>query len=188
VRIVSATHRDLDQMVQAGEFRADLYHRLSGVTLEVPPLRDRPEDLERLIDLYLHDACERNGVGRVEIEPDARKALLRHHWPGNVRELRNAIERAVVLCAPMAIGLADVEEHVLGTRSRHPTEPAPEQSSAKHKAMMREYETRVLTDALKRADGNQTQAAKALGLPLRTFVHKLTQLGVRIPRKPRKEE
>jgi two-component system, NtrC family, response regulator AtoC len=186
IRVVSATHGDLDEMVKRGEFRADLYHRLSSVTLRVPPLRSRPEDLARLIDVFLQEACDRNGVAMVAIDPDARKALLRHEWPGNVRELRNAIERAVVLCAPMAIHLADVEEHVFGARTRPELPAADGSGKPELKAMLREYEARILADALRAAEGNQTLAAKNLGIPLRTFVHKLTQLGIRVPRRAKK--
>jgi two-component system, NtrC family, response regulator AtoC len=176
-RFVSATHRDLARMVEAGSFRRDLYYRLSAISLAVPPLRSRREDIDKLIDVILRDACVRCGVPEAGIEEDARRALIAQDWPGNVRELRNVIERAVVLCAPMPIRLADLKDQV-GTPSSAPEPPASEPGQVDLKKLLREYEERILEDALRQAGGNQTQAAKALRMPLRTFVYKLKQLGI----------
>jgi transcriptional regulator with PAS, ATPase and Fis domain len=97
VRILSATHRNLSAAVQAEAFRADLYYRLSGFTLTVPPLRERPADIGPLVEKFVRDCAERDGTPRAEVDPSALRALVAHRWPGNVRELRNAVEHAVVL-------------------------------------------------------------------------------------------
>ncbi|HJL16898.1 MAG TPA: sigma 54-interacting transcriptional regulator [Sandaracinaceae bacterium LLY-WYZ-13_1] len=183
VRVLCATHRDLEAMVGEGSFRQDLLYRLNTMTLHVPPLRERPEDLEALIDRFFEEAT-RAGGGRVRgIDPSARAVLRSHGWPGNVRELRNVIERAVVVCAGESIAVEDLPEAL-----RRPTAPAPSAldapdvdlpQDADFKERVRAYETQLILDALRRTGGNQTQAAKLLRMPLRTLVHKIKTYGIR---------
>jgi two-component system, NtrC family, response regulator AtoC len=183
VRVVCATHRDLDAMVREGRFRQDLLYRLNSVTLEVPPLRERPEDLEMLVDRFLEEAS-RAGGGRVSaIDETARAVLRTHAWPGNVRELRNVIERAVVVCSSDRISIDDIPEHVKQPAVREdvpgeielPSVP----SDADFRDRVRAYETQLILDALARTGGNQTQAAKILRMPLRTLVHKIRTYGIK---------
>ena len=108
VRVVAATHRDLEALIAAGEFREDLFYRLNVVTLDLPPLRDRPEDLPELAYGFLYEAARRNGRAVARIDEDALAALLRHRWPGNVRELRNVMERAAVLAETDTVTPADL--------------------------------------------------------------------------------
>jgi DNA-binding NtrC family response regulator len=100
LRLVTATHRDLDAAVSAGSFRLDLLYRLRVVEIYIPPLRERPEDLVPLAEMFLTRSAEREGRSALQIGPDAERALLAHAWPGNVRELENVMERATVLAAP----------------------------------------------------------------------------------------
>ena len=123
VRVVAATHRDLEALIAAGKFREDLFYRLNVIPLELPPLRDRPEDLPELAYAFLYEAARRNGRAVARIDDDALAVLLRHRWPGNVRELRNVMERAAVLAETDAVTLADLPADLLPLRDPHV--PAP---------------------------------------------------------------
>ncbi|MFK7988951.1 MAG: sigma 54-interacting transcriptional regulator [Sandaracinaceae bacterium] len=183
VRLLTATHRDLEQMVEAGSFRQDLWFRLNTMQLSVPPLRDRPEDLEALVERFFDEANRASGGHLRGIEASARAALRAHRWPGNVRELRNVIERAVVVCLGETIGLDDLPE-ALRVVPEPEAEPglAPLPSlgpDVAFKERVKAYEKQLILDALVRTNGNQTQAAKLLRMPLRTLVHKLTSFGIK---------
>ncbi|MCA9608240.1 MAG: sigma 54-interacting transcriptional regulator [Myxococcales bacterium] len=182
VRLVAATHRDLERMVEEGAFRQDLLFRLNTMTLGVPPLRERPADLDALLDRFLDEASRESG-GRVRAISDvAREALRRYGWPGNVRELRNVVERAVVVCVGDTIGLDDLPERVCRpTTPSAPATPMPaeEDDDADFRERVRSYETQLILDALQRTQGNQTQAAKLLRMPLRTLVHKIRSYGIK---------
>ncbi len=116
VRVVAATHRDLSAMIAAGTFREDLFYRLNVLPIDLPPLRDRPEDLLALADAFLHEAARKQDRGVTRIHPDAETVLLRHRWPGNVRELRNTMERAVVLAETDTVTLADLPAELIPLR------------------------------------------------------------------------
>lgn len=173
VRIVAATHRDLQRMSEEGTFREDLYFRLNGVMLIVPPLRDRPEEILALAERFLAEAAPGKTLG-----PDVRRRLMDHAWPGNVRELRNVVERAGVLSRADEIALEDLPDALTAGLSA----PLPADASASSqpfKDRIRQYEMELIIDALRRAEGNQTAAAKLLGMPLRTLVHKIKQYGIK---------
>ncbi len=104
VRVVAATNQDLEKAVAAGRFREDLYYRLNVLRIEIPPLRDRREEIPTLVEHFLVDARRRIGRGPARLSPQAMDVLYRHPWPGNVRELRNVIERAVVMCEDEVAG------------------------------------------------------------------------------------
>ena len=183
VRLVAATHRDLEAMVAEGSFRQDLLYRLNTMTLTVPPLRERGEDLDALADRFLEEAS-RDVAGRVRgIDDPARALLRRYPWPGNVRELRNVIERAVVVCEGGRVGVDDLPPQLShASRSDAPPgslSPLEVDGDADFKERVRAYETQLILDALRRTGGNQTQAAKILRMPLRTLVHKLRSLGIK---------
>ena len=125
VRVIAASNRPLEPEVEARRFRRDLYHRLSVVTVTVPPLRDRSEDIPALADRQIHYAAQVTGRHVTEIDPEAMEALCRYQWPGNVRELNNVIERAILLCDNTVIALSDLPESISGT-----TAAAPDADSA----------------------------------------------------------
>ena len=200
VRVVAATHRDLEAMAQAGTFRLDLVYRLNTMVVDLPPLRDRAEEIAPLADALLGAANEANGASVRGVSPDAMDLLRAHSWPGNVRELRNAIERAVVIAQGELITPEDLPERVrrsagatmlpaMGPASAPPgaslpaaassTVAPPDGASADFKDRVRRYEVELLLDALRGADWNQTEAARRLGMPLRTLVHKMKQYGIR---------
>jgi len=170
VRFVAATNRDPGRDADAGTFRKDLYFRLSGITIVVPPLRERPEDLEPLARAFAGRAASAIGVAPPELTPAALEALKRHAFPGNVRELKNTIERAVALSR----GVQVLPEHLLiegGEGS------APEPAAADE-----DDERKRIEAALARCGGNQTRAAALLGISRRTLVTRLGKYGISRPR------
>jgi DNA-binding NtrC family response regulator len=181
VRFVSATNRDLQARAQAGSFREDLYFRLSGVTLNIPPLRDRVEEIEPLATEFARQAALALGRPHTpHLAAEAIDHLKSRRWPGNVRELRNCVERAVLLSSSDAIDLADVDPRGLtqqrASSTRNVAAPlpvAPEQTDAVD-------ERARIEAALAACAGNQTRAAERLGIARRTLVKKLAEY--RIPR------
>jgi DNA-binding NtrC family response regulator len=155
-RLVSATNRDLEEEISAGGFRLDLYYRIAVVTIEVPPLRERPEDLLPLARSVLSSTAP----GPKQISPAAESLLLAHSWPGNVRELRNAMQRAAIL----APGERILPEHLPPSLLKG--EPAAG-------GTLEEIEWRAIREALERCDGNRTQAAKELGISRRKLLYRL---------------
>jgi len=182
VRVIAATHRDLEAMVEAGRFRQDLLYRLNTMTLRIPPLRERIDEIKPLADRFLKEANAKSGTHVKSLDAKAIEALEAYSWPGNVRELRNVIERAVVLAEGKAIQLADLTERVRGgTRAKTQAEPdsVEDSTSSDYRERVRKFETELIIRALHKANGNQTEAAKALNLPLRTLVHKIQTYGIK---------
>jgi DNA-binding NtrC family response regulator len=185
VRFVAATHRDLEAEVASGAFREDLYYRLAGVTLFVPPLRERVDEIEPLARAFAREAASRAHRPTPELDREALGLLERYPWPGNVRELRNAIERAIVLGA----GRIDrdqlpIEKLSTPTATAFPPPPPPPVSPGE--ALRRDVsdlERQHIVDALARCGGNQTDAARLLGVSRRTLSTKLDRLGITRPRK-----
>jgi two-component system response regulator AtoC len=179
VRVIAATHRDLEAMVEAGRFRQDLLFRLNTMTLRIPPLRERVDEIRPLAESFLKEARRQAGTDVRSIDPQALAALERYPWPGNVRELRNVIDRAVVLAEGKAITLADLTERVRGGHRAAAPEPAAEDAAGDYRDHVRRFEIELILKALHKHDGNQTEAARALNLPLRTLVHKIQTYGIK---------
>jgi two-component system response regulator AtoC len=195
VRLISATNRDLHGCVGQGTFRADLYFRINGVSLTVPPLRKRPTEILPLAGRFLDVACARLGKVRPLIGADAQRELEAYAWPGNVRELRNVIERAAVICQKGELVAAHLmlaeaaSVHLQAPASADgaasPTEAPPGLSShAELQAKFEDMEKGAILAALEKAAGNQSQAAKLLGITRRALVYRLEQYGITRPRKP----
>jgi two-component system, NtrC family, response regulator AtoC len=177
IRVVAATNRDLEVECERGSFRRDLYFRLAGMTLAVPPLRDRRAEIEPLARAFMAEFARSTGLTTTpELSAEGLAALLRYSWPGNVRELRNAMERAMVLCGSGSIGA----EHLPVERHRAFAPPPPMPGLAP-----RDDERRRIEDALARCGGSQVRAAQVLGISRRTLVTRLSKLGMPRPRKPR---
>ena len=170
VRIVAATNRNLEQAVEDRQFRRDLYYRLNVVRIEIPPLRERADDILLLADFFLRTFAASYQREIHAIAPDAQEALARHVWPGNVRELRNVLERAVV-----------VEPSTIITRSSLavPDLPAP-QSTREHMPplCLKRTEREMIAAALVQAEGNQTRAAALLGIGRFGLRYKMRQFGM----------
>ena len=160
VRLVAATNQDLQALVQTGRFRGDLYHRLAQFTLEVPPLRERPEDLIGIAEQLLHQ----HSPG-LHFTPDAVSAMLSYSWPGNVRELRNCIFRAVMLARTPAARISSTELRLAHADAAN-SAPALEGD-------WNQVERAMILSTLERFRGNQGKAAEALGISRRTLLRKL---------------
>jgi DNA-binding NtrC family response regulator len=185
-RIVAATHRDLPERVAGGTFRQDLFYRLNTLTITVPPLRDRPADVEPLARQFLEDAARSTGSPVRDLDADALARLRAYAWPGNVRELRNVIERAALVADGPVLRTADLGDRVAAAGATlAPTAVAAAVGALAagedldFRERMKAIETELIVDALKKAQGNQTEAAKILRMPLRTLVHKLKAYGIR---------
>ncbi len=166
-RILAATNRNLEEEVKAGRFREDLYYRLNVVELNVPPLRERPEDILPLAALILTELTK----GRARLSSAATDQLQRYNWPGNVRELRNAMERAALLSSGELI----LPEH-LPARVRGATKPAPASAEPADAERLEEIERQAVLEALRKHDFNRTETAKALGISRRALLYKLQRL------------
>jgi transcriptional regulator with PAS, ATPase and Fis domain len=160
VRLVAATHQDLEALVRAGRFREDLYYRLKGVELELPPLRERRQDIPHLVRTFVEEFCRREGIPVPQLRAEALVLLLAHDYPGNVRELQNLIEAAVSL-AEREVD-AELIRSLLGTPAAQSPEPLD------LSAMERRHIGRVL----KLASGNKTEAARILGIDRKTLQRK----------------
>jgi DNA-binding NtrC family response regulator/pSer/pThr/pTyr-binding forkhead associated (FHA) protein len=199
VRVLAATHRDLEAMCEKGNFRLDLLYRLNAMTLAIPPLRERREDIAPLAMRFLRQASEANESNVRAIDPDAIALLEGYSWPGNVRELKNAIERAAVITEGDTLAMRDLPERVRaalgstsvssrGTGEVSSPPPPRDATSARasgatpassFKEQMERLEVEVIVQALRDASGSQTEAARLLKLPLRTLQHKIKTLGIK---------
>jgi len=189
VRFVTATNRDLAQRVQAGLFRSDLYYRISGLVIRIPPLRNRPSEIEPLARHFLREFSIRSGQSVPTLGPAALGKLLAHDWPGNVRELRNVMERATLLVT----GSVLQPEHVMIESSvdgpshdlfdaEFEAETAVIASPFIEGATPEDEKARILK-ALEACGGNQTRAAKMLGIARRTLINRIEQFNLPRPKK-----
>jgi DNA-binding NtrC family response regulator len=197
VRFVAATNRALEADIASGRFRKDLFFRLAGVTIEVPPLRKRPHEIEPLARYYVQLFCEQLGRDVPELPRATLAALTAHDWPGNVRELRNVIERAVLLCGNEPIRPEHLPDAFHPAKKKKTAaEPAPDMAATHSpesdaspvslrdlKADMQSAERERIQAALDACAGNQTRAAEMLGISRRALTNKLNQYGFARPRK-----
>jgi two-component system response regulator PilR (NtrC family) len=180
VRIIAATNVDLKKMVAEGRFRDDLYYRLCVITIAIPPLRERREDIPLLAEHFMRLYATENSKAVTAISPEAMRALLDHDWPGNVRELENAIERAVVLCPGGSIGLELLPDNVLSPERSDVAVRLPD-NGATYKEMVEEYERRLVRTALRRTGGVQKRAADLLRVKPTTLHEIIKRLEIREP-------
>jgi DNA-binding NtrC family response regulator len=179
IRILAATNVDLKLLVENGTFREDLYYRLNVVTIRIPPLRERHEDIGLLASHFLRLHAAENGKPLVGLEPEAMEALMRHPWPGNVRELENAIIQGVVLSSGTRLGLSDLPPEVRGDAPGHPVEALSLAEGVTLAEAMEAYERKMIQEALRDARGVQRQAARRLGIRPTTLNEKIKRLGMR---------
>ncbi len=193
VRVVAATNKNLMEMVQEGTFRDDLYFRLNVVSIQMPPLRERKEDIVLLVDSFLDEFCRENNKSRMELTTDALQRMLEYNWPGNVRELRTAVEHGVVMCSSGKIGIRHLppflreptgnEMLLLPSSSvaaraadAKPSAPAALPNDTFVDLNLENMERRYIRVALERTDGNRTEAAKLLGISRRTMQRKIKEM------------
>ncbi|MBF0309385.1 MAG: sigma-54-dependent Fis family transcriptional regulator [Magnetococcales bacterium] len=181
VRIIAATNKNLKTMVGDGTFREDLFFRLNVFAIHIPPLRERSQDLEVLVDHFLHKNGAKMGGGVVlTLAPEAREALLAYEWPGNTRELENALERAAILTEDGHIGLEDLPASVADCAPSAPRsgEIFTSGGSKTLRDRMRDMEIQLILQAIEEANGDRRLAAKELGIGLSSLYRKLEQAQV----------
>ncbi len=179
VRLITATNRDLAAEVKAGRFREDLYYRLNVVPMRVPPLRERPEDIEPLVRTFVHAYSERYGMGPVEVEPGLMDALKAHAWPGNVRELENTVARLLAIAPDERLSLAlwrslaEPQSTVLGAPASG--DPGP---SHPLRARVEAFERTIIQEQFESAGKNQSETARRLGVSRPALIEKLHKYGL----------
>ena len=180
VRILSATHKDLAQLVEVGEFRQDLYYRLNVIQLQVPALRERSEDIPRLAEHCLGKLARENAQPNLSLDEAALQALCQYDFPGNVRELENILERATTLCENNTITQADLHLPAAGTVVTPPVQQAPEVVAVAVPLddYMENIEKDALLKALEQTRYNKTAAARLLGITFRALRYRLKKLGL----------
>ncbi len=204
VRFLAATNRDLDAEIVKGTFRRDLYFRLNTLTLPIPPLRERTDEIAALVETFIEDACRESGRAPPTITDEAMDYIHHYNWPGNIRELKNVIERALVLCDGDEITAQFLPLDKMGGGSARTqgsddsgagqlravyAEPVADPTAATLPVLgdpAKEAERQRILDALARHAGNQTRAAAELGMPRRTFITKLDAYGIARPQKSRR--
>jgi len=172
VRVVSATNTDLAGRVGEGRFRKDLYFRLNGVAIRLPPLRQRREDIPQMIERFIAQANDAHGMKVSGITPEAQRALVSADWPGNVRQLRNAVENMVVLAGDGKLGTNDLPAELRGPGA------AAEGLGALAGMSLSDAEKELIRNTLRMVDGNRQQAAKILGIGERTLYRKIKEYGL----------
>ena len=183
VRIVAATNVNLQQAVKDGRFREDLFYRLNVITLELPPLRQRREDIPLLSTHFLKFYAEENGTEAPSLTPEALRILMDHEWPGNVRELENAMERGVVLSTTRTITPDLLPSQLTG--STYTAALLDHRPDASLFDVMEEIERRIIADRLERCHWNQTEAAEYFKVPLSTLNQKIKRLNVEVRKRTR---
>jgi len=183
VRVVAAANVNLLQAVKEGRFREDLYYRLSVITLELPPLRTRKQDIPLLAEFFLKRYSEENGLAVRTLASETLRAMMDYEWPGNVRELENAMERGVVLSTDSVIPSELLPQQVIGNSySAHLLDHQPDASLFD---IMEEIERRILSDRLERCNWNQTDTAEFFKVPLSTLNQKIKRLNIEIKKRGR---
>src|SRR5712671_7155613 len=183
VRIIAATNVDLKQLVREGKFRDDLFYRLNVITVDLPPLRQRKEDIPLLVDFFLAKYSEENERPRRKMTPEGLRPLLSYSWPGNVRELENVIERAVVLSSGQDVG-ADLLPDVIVGRGT-PVPMMEHRGDASLFDIVEDCERHIILDMLEKCNWNQTEAAERFHVPLSTLNQKIKRLNIEIKKKTR---
>ena len=168
VRIIAATNRDLQQEVDAGRFRADLFYRLNVVPIRLPALRERREDIPLLVHHFVQQACRRHGLPALSIHQDAMKRLCSQHWTGNVRELAHTMERLVLLAETAQLTVADLDAEPTAPANKNSRFVLPDDG-----LNWEAHERDCLQQALQRCQYNRSQAARLLGLPYKAFLYRL---------------
>jgi two-component system, NtrC family, response regulator AtoC len=192
VRFIAATNRDLRVAMAKGELRSDLFYRLEGIRVEVPPLRSRPADIVALAEFFLARLAGRMGLVAPQLTAGAREVLVDYAWPGNVRELRNTVERALVM-NPEAEFLTESDLVLHAPESIRPpppsstmqaTVPPAALEAASLRSSLDEVEERAIREALAQTNGNQSAAARQLGIGRHALIKRIESYGIGRPRKP----
>src|SRR3989339_1759357 len=176
-RIITATHKNLEQAVAAGDFREDLYYRLNVIPLKIPPLRERREDIPLLVSFFLSKFVSADGRNKIEFTEDALSTLIGHNWPGNVRELENLIERLVILKGGSVVKISDLPAKFFQSRPEtaitYKSIVQLPNEGLDLKDILSEIEDSLILQALDRTNGNKNQASNLLRLNRTTLIEKM---------------
>jgi DNA-binding NtrC family response regulator len=183
VRILAATNIDLRQAVREGRFREDLFYRLNVITVDLPPLRSRREDIPLLVNHFLDFYTKENGFSPRKLSADAMRALIDYEWPGNVRELENCVERGVVLSSGPVIGSELLPGQITGRSFQDAL--LAHNPDASLFDILEDIERRMITEKLERCNWNQTEAAEQFHIPLSTLNQKIKRLSIELHKKNR---
>lgn len=176
-RVMAATHRDLDEMVESGSFREDLYYRLNVINLHIPPLKARKDDVPALANHFMRLAAAKMNKSVRVIDPIALSSLKKYGWPGNIRELQNVMERTVALCDNATIALHDLPENI---RRADREKETPSQGLRPFSMAKKDFERQYILDALE-SHRSVSAAANACGIPRQNFYLKMKNLGIKLP-------
>jgi DNA-binding NtrC family response regulator len=174
VRVIAASNRNLQEMVTKGTFREDLYYRLNVVPIDLPPLRDRKEDIPELVDYFIKKYANKGNKHVSKISHIALQLLMRYPWPGNIRELENIIERAVILCWGETITPEVLPKEIIGVNEDRHTFDLPEEGID-----LEEVEKHLIEQAIEKSKGNQTLAAKLLGISRQTLIYRMNKFKIK---------
>ena len=176
VRLVTATNRELPELIKEGKFRTDLYHRIKVISIKLPPLRERREDIPLLIDHFVRESAARYNKPVPNITSDLRKALMSYSWPGNVRQLRNVVESLLVIDSDGELGIDDLtDEELLASVGVSPQSAGSSQLVGQS---MESIESHYISETLRLTGGNREEAARLLGIGERTLYRKLKEYGL----------
>ncbi len=189
VRVVAATNKNLEELVKKNLFREDLMYRLNAHTIDIPPLRERKEEIPFLVQTFLEKVCKENELELKQITPQAMDMLISYSWPGNIRELKNVIERSVIISEGQIIDvdsfagrMGSIAQSLLlsnpNAQANSPFDQMPSTKVADMKDVMGEYEKQLIINALNRTQWNQTKASTLLQIPRRTLVSKIKKYGI----------
>ena len=181
VRVISATNKDLRTEIENGNFREDLYYRLNVISINIPPLRDRIEDIPLLIKHFLGHAARKNRNILSILEPDIIERLQSYNWPGNVRELQNVIERLVCIASQHPVSISDLPSEIMSSGYLYCGEHTPDsiiRYKHKRKQLLAEEESKQIISLLKIYRGNVTQVAQEMGFSRMTLYRKMKLYGI----------
>jgi len=181
VRVIAATNRKLEEEMEHGRFREDLYYRLNVIPINVPALRDRIDDIPVFTDHFLHEFSVRSGKEKKEISPEAVELLREHNWPGNVRELKNLIERLVIMTPGKTIEVSDLPDSIRKEEPGVAEDEVFEDGESLKEATTR-FEREFILKRLAQNDGNVARTAEQIGIARRNLHRKIRQLGIRVER------
>jgi transcriptional regulator with PAS, ATPase and Fis domain len=176
VRIISATNHDLTKLIEQKKFRQDLYFRIKGVSISLPPLRDRPDDIPELVEYFLKEAVEETGSAVSRISDAAMAVLAGYSWPGNIRQLRNSIRTMVVMCDRDELDLQHIPAEVHQVRQL--TGVSRTTASDLSGLPLEQLEKQAIIDTLAKTNNNRQKAAKILGIGQRTLYRKIKEYGL----------
>lgn len=177
VRIIAATNKNIQELIDKNEFREDLYHRLNGIRLDIPPLRKRLQDFDMFVSFFKDQFSAKYNKHEVSFRGDTLDLMKKYSWPGNIRELKNCVERAIVVCDRLEIGPEHLPDNVL-QRGR-PGDSSETEADPTREDLRESYMKKIILDALKNTNGNRNETARLLNISRKTLYNRMKELGIK---------